>query len=231
MTVPYPLDAFETAQPVRRVRAPKFNRDKLISVGITVAVHAVVLAMALTAVHVARPKVMQELTVEITPEKRQELEDIKPVPKLMTAPTIVTAPPPVFTVRTVNPPIVAQPPVAAPKAAIPAPQASDGEIRDSYLGRVLAQLNRFKQYPRSARQAHIEGVVMLHFVMTADGKVQSFEIAKSSGRPVLDAEALALIQRAQPLPALPADYPTRTLDALVPIEFYLNPSAPRWAIP
>ena len=85
MTVPYPLDAFETAQPVRRVRAPKFNRDKLISVGITVAVHAVVLAMALTAVHVARPKVMQELTVEITPEKRQELEDIKPVPKLMTA--------------------------------------------------------------------------------------------------------------------------------------------------
>ena len=63
---------------------------------------------------------------------------------------------------------------------------------------------------------------MLHFVMTADGKVQSFEIAKSSGRPVLDAEALALIQRAQPLPALPADFPTRTLDALVPIEFYLN---------
>ncbi len=37
-----------------------------------------------------------------------------------------------------------------------------------------------------------------------------------------DAEALALIQRAQPLPALPAGYPTRTLDAIVPIEFYLD---------
>src|SRR5262245_3369838 len=209
MTVPFPLDAFETAQPVKRVRAPRFNRDKLAGIGITIAIHAAILAMALTAVHVARPKVMQELMVEITPEKKQKLDDIKPVPKLMTAPTVVTAPPPIFTVRTVNPPIVAQPPVAAPKAAIPAPQVSDGETRDSYLGRVLGQLNRFKQYPRTARQAHIEGVVMLHFVMDANGKVLSFEIAKSSGRPVLDAEALALIQRAQPLPALPADYPTR----------------------
>jgi periplasmic protein TonB len=87
---------------------------------------------------------------------------------------------------------------------------------------LLAQLGRFKQYPRAARQAHIEGVVMLHFVMDAQGRVLSFEIAKSSGRPVLDTEALALIQRAQPLPALPADYPSRTLDAVVPIEFSLN---------
>jgi protein TonB len=62
---------------------------------------------------------------------------------------------------------------------------------------------------------------MLHFVMDADGKVVSSDIAKSSGRPILDAEALALIQRAQPLPALPVDFPTRTLDAVVPIEFAL----------
>ena len=75
------------------------------------------------------------------------------------------------------------PPAAAPNGA--------GEGRDSFLGRLLAQLNRFKQYPRTARQAHIEGVVMLHFVMDAQGKVLSYEIAKSSGRPILDAEALA----------------------------------------
>ena len=224
MTVPYPLDAFETAQPVRRARKPRFNRDKLTSIGITIAVHVVILAMALTAVHVSRSKVMQELSVQITPEKTQKPEDAKPLPKLATAPTLITVPPPVFTVRTIAPPPVAvQPPVAAPApAAIPAPQKSAGETRDSYLGRVLAQLNRFKQYPRSARQAHIEGVVMLHFVMDADGRVQSFEIAKSSGRPVLDAEALALILRAQPLPALPVDFPTRILDAIVPIEFSLN---------
>ena len=38
----------------------------------------------------------------------------------------------------------------------------------------------------------------------------------------VNAEALALIQRAQPLPALPADYPTRTLDAVAPVEFSLR---------
>jgi len=228
MTVPFSLDAFDHAKPVRfsrRRRDVDKLRDKLTGIGITLAIHAVILAMALTAVHVARPKVMRELSVQITPEKRKVEEDVKPLPKLMT-PSVVTAPLPEFSVRvaTPPPPTAAQPPVTAPAppVAASAPQKATDESRDSYLGRLLAQLNRFKQYPRAARQARIEGVVMLHFVMAADGKVVSFEISKSSGRPVLDAEALALIQRAQPLPALPPDFPTRTLDAVVPVEFSLN---------
>ena len=226
MTVPFPLDAFDEACPVRPKRKPlNVDTDKLIGIGVTIAVHAVILAMALTAVHVSRSKVMQELTVRITPEKIKVAEDVvKPLPK-MVMPSVITAPPPEFTVRTVTPPpVAAQPPVAnpAPPVSVATPSKATGETRDSYLGRLLAQLNRFKQYPRAARQARIEGVVMLHFVMNVDGKVESFEIAKSSGRPVLDAEALALIQRAQPLPALPADFPTRTLDAVVPVEFSLK---------
>jgi protein TonB len=225
MTVPFPLDAFDEACPVRPKRKPlNVDTDKLVGIGITIAVHAVILAMALTAVHVSRTKVLQELSVQITPEKREVMEDVKPLPKMAT-PTIITVPPPEFTVRTVTPPpVAAQPPVAnpAPPAPVAVASTAPGETKDSYLGRLLAQLNRFKQYPRAARQARIEGVVMLHFVMDADGKILSFEIAKSSGRPVLDGEALALIQRAQPLPALPPDFPTRTLDAVVPIEFSLK---------
>lgn len=225
MTVPFPLDAFDEARPVRPKRQwPAVDTDKLVGIGITIAVHAVILALALTAVHVSRTKVLQELSVQITPEKRQVVEDVKPLPK-MVVPSVITVPPPEFTVRTVTPPpVAAQTPVAtpAPPAPVAVPSKASGETRDSYLGRLLAQLNRFKQYPRAARQARIEGVVMLHFVMDADGKVESFDIAKSSGRPVLDAEALALIQRAQPLPALPADFPTRTLDAVVPVEFSLK---------
>ena len=225
MTIPFPLGAFDDARPVRAKRPRRrLDADKLVGIGITLAVHVVILGLALTAVHVSRSKVMQELSVQITPEKRKLVEEVKPLPK-MVAPSIVTAPPPEFTVKVAPPPpVVAQPPVAnpAPPAPVAVPQKAEGETRDSYLGRVLAQLNRFKQYPRAARQARIEGVVMLHFVMDADGKVVSSEIAKSSGRSVLDAEALALIQRAQPLPALPADFPTLTLDAVVPITFSLN---------
>lgn len=225
MTVPFPLDAFDEGRPVHPKRQGlKVDTDKLAGIGVTVAVHAVILAMALTAVNVTRTKELQELSVQITPEKREVVEDVKPLPQ-MVAPSVITVPPPEFTVRTVTPPpVAAQAPAAtpAPPAPVAVPSKAAGETRDSYLGRLLAQLNRFKQYPRAARQAHIEGVVMLHFVMDADGKVQSFDIAKSSGRPILDAEALALIQRAQPLPALPADFPTKTLDAVVPVEFSLK---------
>ena len=225
MTVLVPLNAFDDAHDVRRTWRPALDRDKVTSVAITIAIHLLIAAAALTAVQVARPRVMQELSVQITPQRPKPAEEIKP-PRHLAVPTVITAPPPEVVIQTATPPPVmaAPPPVAAPMAppAEAAPQKGAGETRDSFLGKLLAQLNRFKQYPRAARQAHIEGVVMLHFVMDAQGRVLSFEIAKSSGRPVLDNEALALIQRAQPLPALPADFPTRTLDAVVPIEFSLN---------
>ena len=49
MTVPFPLDAFDDAQPVRRLRRrPQVDTDKLAGIGITIAVHAVILALALT---------------------------------------------------------------------------------------------------------------------------------------------------------------------------------------
>jgi periplasmic protein TonB len=225
MTVLVPLNAFDDAHDVRRTWRPALDRDKVTSVAITIAIHLLIAAAALTAVQVARPRVMQELSVQITPQRPKPAEEIKP-PRHLAVPTVITAPPPEVVIQTATPPPVmaAPPPVAAPMVppAEAAPQKGAGETRDSFLGKLLAQLNRFKQYPRAARQAHIEGVVMLHFVMDAQGRVLSFEIAKSSGRPVLDNEALALIQRAQPLPALPADFPTRTLDAVVPIEFSLN---------
>ncbi len=225
MTILVPLNAFDDAHDVRRTWRPALDRDKVTSVAITIAIHLLIAAAALTAVQVARPHVMQELSVQITPERPKPAEEIKP-PQHLAVPTVITAPLPEVVIQTATPPpvVAAPPPVAAPVAppAQAAPQKGAGETRDSFLGKLLAQLNRFKQYPRAARQAHIEGVVMLHFVMDAQGRVVSFEIAKSSGRPVLDNEALALIQRAQPLPALPADFPTRTLDAVVPIEFSLN---------
>jgi len=225
MTVPFPLGAFDEARPVRRKRQPlNVDTDKLVGIGITVAIHVVILAMALTAVHVARPRVMQELSVRITPEKTKVVEDIKPLPKLV-APSVITAPLPEITVRTATPPpVAAQPPVAtpAPPAPMAAPQQAAGEGRDAFQASVLAHINRFKQYPRDARKAHIEGVTLVHFIMDREGKLLSSEIYKSSGRPLLDKEALATVQRAQPLPAIPSNFPTPTLDAIVSVEFSLH---------
>jgi len=226
MTVSYSLHAFEKSRALRIERENLPERDRLVSIAVTIAVHVLIAIAALTTVQVVRPKVMQELSVQITPERPKPLEEPKELPKL-TPPVPMTAPVPEVVIQTAPPPpVIAQPPIAAPvmpqaaPAPVTAPQGT-GEGRDGFLARLLAQLNRVKQYPRAARQARIEGVVMLHFVMDAQGKLVSFEIAKSSGRPVLDNEALALIQRAQ-LPALPAGFPTSTLDAVVPIQFSLN---------
>lgn len=227
MTLSYPLQSFDRARPVGAARPNRSERDQLVSIAITVAVHVLIAIAALTTVKVVHPKMMKELSIQITPERPKPLEEPKSLPK-MAPPAPVTAPVPEVVIQTAPPPpVVAQPPVAMPvappmvSAPVPAPQAAPGENRDSFLARVLAQLNRAKQYPRAARQARIEGVVMLHFVMDAQGKLVSFEIAKSSGRPVLDTEALALIQRAQ-LPPLPPGFATSTLDAVVPIEFSLR---------
>jgi len=225
MTVLVPLDAFEEGRRVALRRPkPRVDKAKLVSVGITVLLHVVIIGAALTAVQVSRTHAPKEISVSVLPDPPKPKEDLAPPPKLL-QPTIVAVETPIVPPVIQQSPVIAAPPPppkAAPVAAPAAPTPAAGEGRDVFLGKLLAQLNRFKQYPRSARQAHIEGVVQLHFIMDAQGKVLSFEIAKSSGRPVLDAEALALIQRAQPLPALPADYPTRTLDAIVPIEFYLD---------
>lgn len=228
MTVPFPLDAFDHAKPVRRLRPLRPNRsalaDKLTGIGITAAVHIVILALALTAVHVARPRVMRELSVQITPERRKPAEDVKPLPKLV-APSLVTVPLPEFTVHAVlPPPVSAQPPVAvaAPPVSAAAPSQAVGEGRDAFQASVLAHINRFKQYPREARKAQIEGVVLVHFIMDREGRLLSSEIHKSSGRPILDREALATVQRAQPLPAIPSTFPAPTLDAIVSVEFTLR---------
>ena len=58
--------------------------------------------------------------------------------------------------------------------------------------------------------------------MDRAGHVLSFEVVGSSGWADLDKEALDLIQRAQPLPSIPKDYPGETLDLIVPVVFSLR---------
>lgn len=221
MTVPFGLDHFDHARPVRVRRTLAFDSRKLVSIGLTIAFHVVIVAAALTAVRVGPAKVMQELSVSVLPQHKQDLpKDLAPPPKLI-QPAQVSAPIPEVVVQTTAAsPVTVAPAVHTTPFAVPSPIAGEG--RDAFLGRLLGHLNHYKHYPRAARAAHVEGVVTLHFVMDAQGHLLRYEIAQSSGRPLLDAEALALIQRAQPLPALPADFPTRTLDAVVPIDFSLH---------
>jgi protein TonB len=214
-----------TAHPLRSLpRASDDAQNRAGALLVTVLIHVGVVVAFIMGVHVAAPILAPPvLMVHIDTPKKDKLDLSTPPPALL-RPTVITTPPPEVEIQSPPRTMIAAPPVAEalPPAVAPVAQHGQSEGRDSFLGRLLAQLNRFKHYPPEARKAHIEGVVMLHFVMDESGHVTRAEIEKSSGRPALDKEALALIERAQPLPALPADFPTRTLDAVVPIEFSLR---------
>lgn len=91
----------------------------------------------------------------------------------------------------------------------------------SYRRRLEAHLARYRVYPPAARAAGHEGVVTLHFVMTAEGEVLNAWIETSSGFAQIDAEALSAIRRAQPLPAFPRGWPGK-LDVSLPVTFTLG---------
>jgi protein TonB len=101
-------------------------------------------------------------------------------------------------------------------------EASAPRIDPSWQSLLLKHLQQFKNYPAGAREHGEQGVVMLAFTMDRDGKVLSRRIVSSSGHPDLDAEVLALVERAQPLPAFPASMSEDRLELTVPIRFSLR---------
>ena len=91
-----------------------------------------------------------------------------------------------------------------------------------YIATLQAWLEKHKKYPRRARTRRQEGVVLLSFAMDREGRVLDYRIMESSGYSLLDREVEAMIERAQPFPAMPEDLHEAKLDLVVPIQFYLR---------
>lgn len=89
--------------------------------------------------------------------------------------------------------------------------------------RLYQHLERFKRYPGIALARREQGVVYLHFTMDRQGHVFSANVQDSSGHAALDAEALALLRRADPLPAAPAEFQGQHIEVTIPVQFSLSP--------
>ena len=107
-------------------------------------------------------------------------------------------------------------------AAARAGSNTSNVVPPAWVSQLLAHLNRHKQYPGAARAHREEGVVTLNFTMDRDGHVLAHSIVKSSGSQALDAEALAMLQRAEPLPAFPPSMAGASRSFSVPIRFSLR---------
>lgn len=117
----------------------------------------------------------------------------------------------------------AAPPAAAETAAPPAAPAVGRENRkpsaaDLHWQRSLvAHLERSKRYPRQAGGQ--SGVARLAFSIDRQGRLLDGRIVQSSGSTILDAEALALVKRAEPFPPPPADVADDQLSFVAPIRY------------
>lgn len=93
----------------------------------------------------------------------------------------------------------------AVSVSVPAPLAAGEPDREerAWTVELAGHLNRFKRYPPQARDTGLSGEVELVFLMDAGGAVVKRRVDVSSGHAVLDAAALEMLDRAQPLPAAP----------------------------
>jgi protein TonB len=123
---------------------------------------------------------------------------------------------------------IAKPPQKAEEAQPPAPRTAQQvkggapRIEPSWQTTLVRQLQRFKRYPAEAQSRNEQGVVLLSFSLDRSGHVLAHRIAHSSGFADLDNEVMAMIMRAEPLPAFPASMPQERLDLTVPIRFSLR---------
>lgn len=112
------------------------------------------------------------------------------------------------------------PETTAPPSRPAPPAASASAAAQTWQSRLLAHLERHKRYPAEARARRLQGVAHVRFTMDRQGRVLSAALEHSSGHAALDREALALLQRAQPLPAPSAETPGERITMTVPVDFF-----------
>jgi len=165
------------------------------------------------------PPPVPEQAVVVPQEKPPE---IKPVPE---KPAVAPAQPPkvVHREKVENkrepPPKSAALPGTKPMRVASAPNAaaeSEGakEGRASWLSEFIAHMRSIKTSVNGTKES---GTVVVSATIDRNGRLVSRRIASSSGSPVLDREALELIEHAQPFPRFPASMPQAQLVQNIPL--------------
>jgi protein TonB len=99
------------------------------------------------------------------------------------------------------------------------PQQARAEVA-TWRNQIVTILEHNKRYPAEARARGEHGVARLAFSIDGNGRLLSSRIVATSGSAVLDAETLALVQRAQPYPPPPPELAGSELT--VPVSFNIR---------
>lgn len=132
------------------------------------------------------------------------------------------------TVRAYTAPLVPQKYVRETSVANEAPvennhSASESEIIARYEQAIAAWIQKFKLYPEDARVDGLQGETVIRVRIDRGGNVRHYMLERSTGHMALDRAAIDMIRRANPVPAVPHDYPAgELLEFLIPVTFRLE---------
>lgn len=123
--------------------------------------------------------------------------------------------------RTQAPPDVAAP----PSTRYAAQQNTAGErstVAATWQAQLLGHLQQHRRYPRQAERLRQQGVSYVRFAVARDGRVSAIALGRSSGFALLDAETLATVQRASPVPPPPVEVQGDPVEVMVPVAFFIR---------
>ena len=171
----------------------------------------------------------KQTDVAPAPEEMVEQKEtpVQPV-KQPVQPKVEEQPPPEPAPSAIALPEEKKPPVQLEEQRPPAPvtaapvKGGAPRIEPSWESRLFRKLQQAKRYPSEARARGEQGVVTLAFSIDRNGHVTSRRITEGSGYTALDEEAMALVMRAQPMPAFPQSMTEAEISLTVPIRFSLR---------
>lgn len=184
----------------------------------------------------SRPDAPLEVRREPRPEPLPDVQAARPAPLVQAAPVAsssASAPPPAMQGPTLRadapaPPGSSQPsplrsgPERARPSGGPTAGGFDRAALEGYALDLSRAIGRSQNYPRRALQLGWQGKVELEVRISQEGKVTSVEVARSSGYPMLDDEAVAMVKRTGQLPSVPTDFRGREFTVLVPVVFKID---------
>ena len=141
-----------------------------------------------------------------TPEPPKEMPREEPKQEPVETAPVPTAPPPAS--------VIAPRPAAPPPGRVARPSSA---AMTNWQHSLIAQLERNKRYPPGAGGE--QGTAKLQFRIDRRGHLLASRIVQSSGSATLDQETLALVKRAQPFPAPPAEVADAQLSFVLPIRY------------
>lgn len=220
------------------------HRALLACIGISVALHAFVLALpgwhlstsavsssrVLTARFAPRPEEAVRQRRETVPARTQRARVLaSPTPvavpqEAVPLPQPSPVPPKAQPIRTEAGREVESAPQSLQGETGPKPQASppdDTATRRQYLIALVNAAKRYMRYPPQARERGWEGRVEVRLVIDANGSIKSAVVTSSSRYQILDDQALDMVKKGQPRLQIPPALRGREFSVDIPVTFEL----------